>query len=315
MSQYRFAAGLACVCCLHGQPYGKPHPYGEKGEGFTENCFKNPSLPYCVQRDFVAKPSKDGDPAKYGTGAATPASTIDAAGIDWRFADPAADTLAVLDASKASGAALAHTVIEQLGKRQGLSADDLQTAFRALASVSQVALSIHDGSALLMVTGRASDSVLPAPQQGWKSLPLPGNTLLLGPSPAVDQAARRIGAESGVSELSIAALQRSPHAEFWLVGPAKLGGEKAAGAGASAFELTVAFRDRLAGQTVYRFTNSPNVTALTSLSAEEFAASPLSASLGTIISSARYLPARDSAATVHTRPVIYGLDGGPREVK
>ena len=33
------------------------------------------------------------------------------------------------------------------------------------------------------------------------------------------------------------------------------------------------------------------------------------------LKSARNLPVRDTAATVHTKPLIYGLDEGAREVK
>jgi hypothetical protein len=44
------------------------------------------------------------------------------------------------------------------------------------------------------------------------------------------------------------------------------------------------------------------------------AASPLGQSLAALIKAARYLPVRGTTETRHTKPVIYGLDGGPKEV-
>lgn len=92
-----FLVGLACAFGLYGQGYIK-----KQGSDFQEACFRNPSLPYCPNRDFVLKPSKAGGPG-YGTAPASALPTIDAAGIDWRFDDPSADTLAVLDGSKLPG--------------------------------------------------------------------------------------------------------------------------------------------------------------------------------------------------------------------
>jgi hypothetical protein len=44
------------------------------------------------------------------------------------------------------------------------------------------------------------------------------------------------------------------------------------------------------------------------------AAGPLGAPLAALVEAARYLPVRETAAPKPMHPVIYGLDGGPKEV-
>jgi hypothetical protein len=48
----------------------------------------------------------------------------------------------------------------------------------------------------------------------------------------------------------------------------------------------------------------------------ELAAGPLGQSLAALVEAARYLPepVRDNSAPKQTKPIIYGLDDGPREV-
>jgi hypothetical protein len=106
--------------------------------------------------------------------------TIDAAGIDWRFADPSADALAALDCSKLPASSFAHSVIDQLASARGLSSTDAQNIFRALSGVKQVALSVRADTILILVTGRPADAILPSLQAGWKSAPFGENTLLIG---------------------------------------------------------------------------------------------------------------------------------------
>jgi hypothetical protein len=45
----------------------------------------------------------------------------------------------------------------------------------------------------------------------------------------------------------------------------------------------------------------------------QIAGSPLGQRLGTLVQAARYLPTRNAALT-RTKPTIYGLDSGPKEV-
>jgi hypothetical protein len=331
-----FVFGFALTFCLYGQK-------NNKGFNFVEACFRNPALPYCIQRDFVAKPPKGGAPGVvYSASPGTAGSTIDAAGIDWRFADPAADSVAVLNGNTLSATPFAHSVIDMLASSQGLSPAEAQKTFLALSGLSQVALSVHDDKILMMVTGRAPDSVLPAPEAGWKALPLAGNTVLIGHAAAVDQAALRLTTPSELGELPGMAQSRPGDSEFWAAGSAKLAGQGAVSAGVNRFEVTASMRDRLSSDTVFEFDQAPEPAAMQawlstladakiegngvrvrmSMDADEarrnsslIALSPLGQRLRAIIQSARHLPVRDTDTTVHSHPVIFGLDGGPREVK
>ncbi len=331
------AFGLASAVCVYGQAYGKD----KKGFDFQEACFRNPSLPYCPQRDFVNKPAKGDANSKSGPLPAAP-STIDATGVDWRFADPSADWVAVLDGSKLSASSFSRGLIGLLGSNKGLTPAEQQNAFRALSGVSQVAVSAHDGALLMMVTGRAEGSVLPALDSGWKAVPLSESTVLIGPSAAVEGASQRLTANNAPGELASIAQQRPVTQAFWMTQSVKLAGGGAVSAGVKRFELTASMQDRLTSDTAFEFDAAPDVNAIgawlkslgdakidgnavhvmismdpdqTRQNVRQIASSPLGHGLGAIVSSARYLPVRDTATTVHTKPVIYGLAGGPKEAK
>ena len=330
------AFGLAWTLCLYGQ---------HQRFSWQESCFKNPGLPYCDGHDFAVKPNKDGKTPSAGTSPGTlPSmpSAVDAGGIDWRFADPSADALAVLKCSKLSASPLAHSLIDLLGANQGLSQPEVQNIFRGLSGVDQVALSLREDRIVLLVTGRTPDSILPVPEAGWKAVSLAGNAILIGHAGAVDQAVQRLSMASPLGELAGRALNRPADSEFWAVGSAKLGGPEAVTAGVKVFSVTASIRDRLASDTAFEFNGAPEAGAIrawistladpkiegnvvhvrmskdadeTRQSSGQIAVSPLGQRLGALIISARYLPVRDTAITVHTKPVIYGLDDGPREVK
>ena len=315
--------------CLHAQQYGKQTPYGNKGEVFTESCFKNPSAPYCIQRDFVVKPQQNGKGHVYGTVNGKPVeSTVDSAGIDWRFADPAADSLAVLNGEKFAAASAARSLVEGTGRA------DAQKVIQTLSGAGQIALSTHDGKVVMMVTGRAADAILPAMDSGWKALPIAGsNALLIGNTDAVDQAAERISAGADLTELPAMGLLRAPESELWVGAPAMLAGPLAAEAGVKWVEMSSAVTDKVRGDVIYKFDAAPDAAKIgewmkslggatvegnvvrvkgaidgRNMSAAGFALTSLFASAG-------HLPARETAETVHAHPVIYGLDGGPRETK
>jgi len=328
------AFGLVCAASLSGQ---------HQRFSWQEACFNNPSAPYCDGHDFFAKPTKnkDGKTSSAGTWSAMP-SAVDAAGIDWRFADPSADTLAVLRGSKLPASAIAHSLIDQLGANQDLRPADVQNIFRALSGVDQVALSVRENRIVLMVTGRAPDSILPAPEAGWKAVTLAGTVLLIGHADAVDQAVQRLSTASPLGELSRQAVERQADSDFWVLGSAKMAGPEAVAAGVKQVSLAAFMQGRLTSDTAYEFNGPPDANKIrgwlgtlvdpkidgnavhirTSMETEEarhsldqIAASPLGQNLGTLIKSAQYLPVRDTATTVHTKPVIYGLDDGPREVR
>jgi hypothetical protein len=333
-----FVVGLAWTLCLNGQNGQK------KGFDFGEACFRNPSLPYCPNREFVPKPPPK-DAGKYGVGSPAAGNTlsmIDAAGIDWRFADPSADTLAALNWSNLPASSSADSVIRQLASTRGLSPAEAQKIFPALSGVNQVALSVSPDAILIMVAGRPADAILPALEAGWKSTPFGENALLIGHAAAVDLALKRLSTDSALGDLPQKAQQRTVGGDFWVVGSARLAGPEAVSAGVKRFQLTASMGDRLTSDTVFEFDSAPDpganragltalgdakiegnaVHATISMNADEtrrnltqIAASPLGRALEAFIQSARYLPMRDTAATVHTKPVIFGLDGGPREVK
>jgi hypothetical protein len=328
-------SGLICACSLYAQAYGP------KLKGFTESCFRNPALPYCATRDFAPKPApKNG--SGYGTASNAPQTSIDLAGIDWRFADPGADFLAVVDCRQLSASLPARALISQLGSKQGLTAAQTEDVLRALSGMGQVALSMRQDAVLMMVNGRPPDAVLPALEASWKSLPLAADTVLIGPASAVDQAAKRLSLETPLTDFALAALQRPVEAGFWMAASATLAGPEAVTAGAKRFELATTLADRLSNLTVFHFDAAPDSASIRPwlntlggvnlqgniVHARAFiepadvqqdfahiAASPLGLGFAAIIRSARYLPVRDTAATVHAKPVIYGLDGGPREMK
>jgi hypothetical protein len=291
--------------------------------------------------DSAVKPTKGGKTSGGGYAAAV-ARTVDAGGIDWRFADPAADALAVLNCEKLAGSRLAHGLIDQLGASQGLKEAALQRIFRGLSGVEQVALSVREDQIVLMIAGRSSDAILPAPVAGWKTVSFPGNLMLIGHSEAVDRAAQRIWAASLLGDMAQMALERPADSEFWAVGSAKLAGPEAVAAGVKRFSLTASMQDRFASDTIFEFAGAPDAGAIrawvsslgdakiegnvvyakTSIeldamakSSGQIAGSPFGRRFAALIQSAQYLPVRDTAATVHTKAVIYGLDDGAREAK
>jgi hypothetical protein len=204
-----------------------------------------------------------------------------------------------------------------------------------------VALSIREDRIILVMTGRPADAILPALEPGWKAVALPGNSLLLGNTDAVEQAALRLATPGDPGELGVLALERPADLEFWAAGAAKLAGKEAVTAGVKRFSLTASMRDRVVSETVFEFDAVPDARQLrvwlksladdaidgsmvhvkASMTADEarkntdqIAASLLGQRLGVLIKSARFLPVRDTATTMHAKPVIYGLDDGPKEV-
>jgi hypothetical protein len=147
---------------------------------------------------------------------------------------------------------------------------------------------------------------------------------------------------SPLGELPRLAQQRQADSEFWVAGSAQLAGQEAAALGVKRFSLTATITERLTSQTAYEMNAVPDANALkawlstlgevkiesnivnastsvqideTRPSFDKTAVSPLGQRLGPFIKSARNLPVRDTPTTVHTKPVIYGLEEGAREVK
>jgi len=334
--------GLLCVGSLCAQ----------RKFSFQDACFKNPSLPYCPNADFWSKrpTSKSKDAAGGTSGTATgysPAppesvtpSLIVVGGVDWRFADPSADALVGFRSAGLSASPLGRGLVTALASSQGLGDADVKRVFEVFSGAEQVVLSIHDERVLFFVSGRAADSALPTLDQGWKAAPLVGNAMLIGPADAVDQALQRISTEGAPGELTRMAAEWQSRGDVWGVGAVKLAGADAVAAGVKRFSMTASLGDRLSVETSFEFDGAPDartfgpwlktlgesnidgnaVHVKTSLSADDaaqwcsqVATTPLGQRFGVLVKSARFLPVRSVAP--RTKPMIYGLDDGPQEVK
>ena len=339
MSIRTLALGLMLAASLCGQ---------RRRFSWQDLCFKNPGLPVCGGNDYAVKPQPKNAPSQSvvtnpfpsASTSATP-SMIIVGGIDWRFADPFADALIGFNFSALSASPLARNLIAQLGASQGLAEPDMQKIFAGLTGVDQIAISVRNNRIVAMITGRVTDSNLPAPEAGLKAVPVFGTGMLIGHSEQVDQAARRIAAKSPPGELARLALERQAGSEFWATGSAGLVGPQAVRSGVKRFSLSVSIRDRLSSDVAFEFDQPPAAAAVRtwqstpgaatlegnaihfrmSMEAGEvqqkfgpIAASPLGQQLAALIKAAQYLPAGDPTVPKHTKPMIYGLDGGPKEV-
>ena len=165
--------------------------------------------------------------------------------------------------------------------------------------------------------------------------------MLIGHAGDVDQAAHRIAAKGPLSDMARLALERQLNGEFWAIGSPAIVGPQAVRSGMKRFLLTVSVRERLSSDMSFEFDAAPAADALRtwqstlgavtlegnaihariSMEAAEMqqkfgpiAASPLGQRLATLIKAAQYLPAADTTAPQHAKPMIYGLEGGPKEL-
>ena len=335
---------LACTVGLCAQHFS-----------WQDACFKNPALPYCPGHDSAVRPAppqKDTGPTGVVrnpgsilsapvSGKAAP-SVVTVGGVDWRFADPFADVIAGINFSRLAGSPVAIRVISQLGLKQDLSEAEIERILEGLSGVNQMAFSVRDNRTVVLVTGRVTESTISELPPGWKAVPVVGNALLLGQTDAVDQAAQRIATNATSSDLARSADQRQNESEFWAVRSAKSLGPQALSAGVKRFAMTISIQDRLTIEEAYEMNAIPDANARrawpgniagaqidgnvvhmrTAMEADDvqqkfgsIAASPLGQDLGSLVKTARYLPTRESPETVHSKPVIYGLDNGPKEVR
>ncbi len=348
MKTYMLAAGLLCAASSWGQskfswqdacfknpgaPYCPGHDFAIKPQPPTEQKSKsvvtNTFSPNNTQRSRV--PS--------GTSAAP--AIISVGAIDWRFADPFPDALIGLNFGTLSASPLARNMIAQLGAQQGLNADDLQKIFDGLSDVDQVAVSVRGNRVVVMVTGQVANAAIPAPESGMKAVPISGNAMLLGHADAVDAAARRMATPAWPTDVTRLAEERQASCEFWMIGSPALAGPQTASTGLKRFMLTVSIRDRLISDLAFEFNAPPapvtmknlqsaigpisleGTTAHYRMSMEanelqqrfgQIAASAVGKQLSTLVAAAKYLPVRDTSVPKQTKPVIYGLDDGPKVV-
>jgi hypothetical protein len=163
------------------------------------------------------------------------------------------------------------------------------------------------------------------------------SAMLVGTADAVDQAAQRIAMKGPLSDLARSAEERQ-NSEFWVTGSARIVGPQAVSAGVKRFWLTVSVRNRLTSDLAFEFNGVPSAKTLEMLPAGatlegnvvharmsmeadevqkkfgEIVASPVGERLAALVEAARYLPVRDLTIQRQTKPVIYGLDSGPKVV-
>jgi hypothetical protein len=338
MRIYIAPLGLLCASALFSQTT------------WQDRCFNNPALPYCQGRDYAVKATK---PANNSTPAAVTNRSFNAnpgsrsampsmmmvASIDWRFVDPFADAVLGINFSRIADSSLAQSLVAQLGAKAGLTDADVKKLFDGLSGLDQIALSVRDNKIVVMLTGAVADENPPAAEAGMKVVPVSAGTMLLGTPDAVDQAMQRINMKVPVSDMAKSAQERQAGSEFWAMGSARLFGPQAQSAGLRRFFLTVWIRNNLISDLAFEFNGVPNPRALAGLSKlggtlegnvlhsrtaieaselqqkfSEVVASPVGDQLAALISAARSLPARDTTAPKQTKPVIYGLEGGPKVV-
>jgi hypothetical protein len=322
---------------------------GQHRFNWQNYCFDHPAAPFCPGHEYAIKqpPAKDARSVVTNPFPATPQhltpALIVVGGIDWRFADPSADALVGFNVKGLSASPLAGNLISQLGASQGVTEADMQKIFDRLSGVEQIILSIRDNQIVAMVT--ATDLAPPAPEAGWKAVPISGNAMLIGHAGAVDQAVQRIAMKGPPAELTHLAEERQANSEFWAVGSAALVGPQAGPQAVSdqvkQFSLSLWIRNRLTADAAFEFNGAPSANILqmwqttlgattlegnvihvrASMNADEaqqkfgqIAASPLGGRLAALVTAARYLPVRDISVPRKDKPVIYGLDGGPKEV-
>jgi hypothetical protein len=235
-----------------------------------------------------------------------------------------------------------------LGAIEGVIEADMKRKLDGLVGVGQVAISTRDSHIVAMITG-VSVSSLPALEAGWKAVSVSADatadatndTILVGHADAVDQAVQRIAINAPLSESTRLAQERQLNSEFWAVGSGRFVDPQAESTKLQRFSLAVSVQDRFASDSIFEFNEVPSAAAppfwqmlgdaaiednvvhnLTSMEADEahqrvgqMANSPLGQHLIALIAVGRYLPARDITVLKQTKPVIYGLDSGPRVVK
>jgi hypothetical protein len=325
--------GILLAASLYGQ-------YGHQHFSYQEACFKNFGLPYCQGSDFAIKPQPKGKNDPRGVGADFPAANVTAAdivagAIDWRFADPSADTLVGFHGKTLASEPLARKVIAQLGAHLGLSPTEVDNVLARLSGVQQVAISVGRNQTVVMVTGRGSDSALPALDPGWKVAPVAGNAMLVGPAEAVDLAVQRMAKDDPPSDMMRLAMRRQAYSDFWAAGFAGLASPEAGSTKVKTFAMGVSIRDHLMSELSVEFNEPPDAKALgtwapqlksaidgnvvhvtTTIEPDELqqklaqiAPRSIGEHLASLVKPTRYLPQHDSAAmSIQAKPVIHGLD-------
>ena len=318
--------------------------YGQKTHKFSwqDACFNNSTAPYCMgHEDAIKRSARTKEAVAHNAGAPrenTPLP-INSGGIDWRFADPLADAIAGFNFKDLSASPLARKLVIQFGVTEGVTEADMKKKLDGLAGVHQVAISTHDNRIVALITG-VSVSALPALEAGWKSVPVSADMILVGHADAVDQAVQRIASNGPLSDSTRLAQERQFNSEFWAVGSSRFVGPQAESSTLQRFSLALSIQDLFASDATFEFNAAPAADAVpfwpilgdaaiennvvhaqTSMQGDEaqqrvgqMANSSLGQHLAALVTAGRYLPFRDITVLKKTKPVIYGLDDGPKVI-
>ena len=335
-----FAFGLLWAASLYAQA---------RHFSWQEACFRNSLAAFCPDREYAVKPVP---PAKdTGSGVVTnwvqpppqraAPSVIVVGGTDWRFADPFPHALVGFNFSSLSASPVAKSLIVQLVASLGLTEADTERIFKSLAGAERVVFSASDKGTVILVTGRLAETSV-VPEAGWKSVPIAGTGMLIGDAEAVNQAAQRIAMGSPSTELTRLAEQLAANNELWAIGPGRLAGPQAVSAGVKQVSLAISIGDHLTSDAAFEFWEAPSanmprvmpaafgsivvegnvVHARMSVYADEMqqrfsqiASTPFGQNLSALVKTARNLPECCDIVARPAKPTIYGLEGGPREVK
>ncbi len=331
------AFGLLFASSLYAQ---KTHKFN-----WQDACFNNPTAPYCMGHEDATKRSARTKEA-VGRNSGTPREgtplPVNSGGIDWRFADPLADAITGFNFKDLSASPLARTLVIELGATAGVTEADMKKKLDGLSGVHQVAISTRDNHIVAMLTG-VSVSTLPTLEPGWKAVPVANSVpdaILVGHAGAVDQALQRIAANPVLSDSTRLAQSQQLNNEFWAVGSPRFIGPQAESTSLQRFSLALSVQDRLAADETFEFNATPSagpfpfwptlgdaaiennaVHTQQSIEAGEaqqrvgqMASSALGQRLAALLTTGHYLPFRDITVLKKTKPVIYGLDDGPKVI-
>jgi hypothetical protein len=265
--------------------------------------------------------------------AGAPAPTVPVSDINFQFADGAGDVLAGFHVKRLATSPLTRSLIVALEARRGLLEADIQRILDQISDVTEAGISVKDNRLVAAVSGPVVDSFLYATAP--KVVLVSREMGLIGHSDAVEEAAQRLTTNLPLTGSTQMAGEWQAGCDFWVIGSPELWGAEAVNTGLRRFSATVWINDRLTVDMNFEFNEEAlrkwqamlgtvvpvgnTIHWRASVDAEELrqrldaiAASPLGQDLAALVEAAHYLPVRAAAAPHPTKPVIYGLDGGPR---
>ncbi len=351
MRIHALALGFLCTAGLWGQgmnwqnycfdhPKAAPCPNREfSGKRNAGQSDPAPSSNGVTKQMWAPIPKTPGGRYTGGGQESTESGLLAFGDVNWQFAEPASDALAGFHVSRLAASPLARSVIVALGAERGLSGAAMQKILDQIANVDEAGVSVKDNRIVAAVTGPVNESLVVSGD--LKAMPISKRLGLIGQPDAVDQATQRIAFNGPSTDWTRMAEKWQSGSDFWVVGSGEILGLEAAATGLRQFSVTVWAGEQLSVDMVFDFSAPLSAEALakwqaalgpvepegntihfrTSVGADElnaklarFTESPLGQPLASLVQAAQVLPVRESAKPRPTKPVIYGLDNGPRTV-